>query len=339
MQGHNHGIEIQREGDQAHLGKAAGRETDEHHVELGWDIIRQHPCDCRSDSQHVEADDQPEAQPLHQKPPRHAAELGAERGADHELRHMPHPVRDIDGHCAGNRQHKGHGQRADHMRHRKPRQMPYPQADRGNGKDQPDIGQLIAGGRKAFAGKRSHHLALDKKEQQRHRGHHQDDAGEMLCGHNAQVGAGLFRKHYRIDDAPRKRGEIGIAAVIFAAPSHDGIAAGMSDQDKGQEHQPRNPELRQQGQNVWREARTDHRPYHRHEDKPDPACYLRQRASAAFVPQHEAGGAEDAAKHVGHGGTDEKGAGAPDKSGQEDQQQTRIHGFCRIRYAFALRAR
>ena len=72
----------------------------------------------------------------------------------------------------------------------------------------------------------------------------------MLCGYDAQVGAGLFRQHDRIDNAPRKRGEIGVTAVIFAAPPHDGIAAGMSDQDKGEEHQRRNPELRQQRQDV-----------------------------------------------------------------------------------------
>ena len=149
----------------------------------------------------------------------------------------------------------------------------------------------------------------------------------MLCGHDAQVGTGLFRQHDRIDNAPWERGKIGIAAVIFAAPPHDGITAAMSDQDKGQEHQRRNPELRQQRQNLWRKARSDHRPDHRHEDKPDPACHLRQLAPAAFVPQHEAGGTKYAAKHIGHGGTNEKGTGAPDKSGQEDQQQTRIHAL------------
>ena len=153
MQSHDHRIEIQRKGNQAHLGKAARREADKHYIEPDRDIIRQHPCDRRSDSQHVEADDQTEAKSLDQKLPRHAAELGAKRGADHELRHMRHPVRYTDRHRTRYRQHKGHGQRTHHMGHRESRQMANPKANRGNGKDQSDIGQLIAGGCEALAGK------------------------------------------------------------------------------------------------------------------------------------------------------------------------------------------
>ena len=145
---------------------------------------------------------------------------------------MGQPIRKTDRDQARHRQDQRKDQRPQHMRHRQPREAAEHQTYKRNRQYQRDVARAVVGGGHGFSGQRAHRIALNDKEQQRHRGHHKDDPDKMLRRDHPHIRAGLFGKGGTVHDAAWQGCVIGIQPGETADVAHDHEIAAMGQKDE-----------------------------------------------------------------------------------------------------------